>query len=82
MHIMVIGTNSERPEYQGFNSIQLKKKRSKTKKLIPCPEKFSFLNTEVIILLLKRETLTSKNDKEFEDSVSTVKLMLTCLLLI
>ena len=33
MHIMVIGTkNRVRPEYQGFNSIQLKKKRGKTKK--------------------------------------------------
>ena len=74
MHIMVIGLNRVRLEYQGFNSIQLKKKRGKTKKkLILCPEKVGFLYTEVINLLLKRETLTSKKDKEFEDSVSTVK---------
>ena len=43
MHIMVIGTNRVRLEYQGFNSIQLKKKGVKLKKLIPCPEKVSFL---------------------------------------
>ena len=73
---MVIGTNRVRPEYQFLIAFNLKRKGVKLKKLLPCPEKVVFLYTEVINLLLKRETLTSKMDKEFEDSVLTVKLML------
>ena len=66
---------------RGFNCIELKKKGSKTRKnKYLVRKKVGFLYAEEINLLLALETLTSKNYNVFEDSVSAVKLMLTCLL--